>query len=222
MANPLTQNAVAESCREAAVNFPAKDRFEPGQLRRLSRHDAGSVGSSSTRSGALLEIAALREITIEPDATHVVAIDDRGRYAARAEKERGGTPWHAASREIDLLRAMLADHAKRIAARDIVIGELQRRLAAADDERQRILRQLSVTPAERRSSGRLQRTIRAIGGLMDTFAEMTQALPPKVQGPIRERDAEAQPAARALAEKVLLDLIAEQHRRWVRRDGDAA
>jgi len=221
MANALTQDAAVDARRQPALGLPAKWRFEPGQLHRLSRHEASSLSTPPTRSGALFEFALLREITLDPAATKAATIDDRRRHVARAEEEQRGAARRGSSREIDLLREMLADHAKRIAARDMVIDQLKRRLAAANAERQTNLRQLSATVAERRSAGRRQRTIRAIGSLMVTLAEMTQAPPPRLQPPLPERDAGAQPAARALAEKALLDLIAQQHRRWLSRGGDA-
>jgi hypothetical protein len=114
--------------------------------------------------------------------------------------------------EIDLLRRMLADHNQRLVDKDSIIDDLRRRLAEAEDERRTILRQLNAVLADKRAGGgRLRGATRAFGRLLDRLGESLQ---PQSRRSERERD--TAPAARALAEKALLDQIARQHLRWVR------
>jgi hypothetical protein len=125
-------------------------------------------------------------------------------------------------REIELLRELLAERDKRITDRDTTIDALRCRLAAADEERRAASRKLMVLLSDKRAGGVAGNAMRALGRVLDCFADMLR-LPPTI--PAQEQrtmhDADGD-AAREVAEKALLEQIARHHRRWFMRDGSAA
>jgi hypothetical protein len=121
----------------------------------------------------------------------------------------------APARELALLREMLSERDRRIADKDATIDALRQRLAAVEEERRTMLRQLSAMLAERQSEGGWRRTVRIFGRLLDLGAALTLAPPLRAAQGVAAADS----SERARAEKALLELIARSHRRWM-QDGE--
>jgi hypothetical protein len=163
-----------------------------------------------------------QDMTGRADPEAGSASDDlHRRLAATAERLRAAER-HALSREIGLLRELLSDRDKRIAEKDGVIDDLRRRLAAADAERHAMQRRPTGLSTDRRAGGRMRGAAEALGRLLDAVLAAPIEPPSRPAPQATARPADAHQAARARAERALLEQIARHHQQRARRgDGTA-